>query len=505
MERRPDVAHVTTATRTVGERSAVRSAGLGTGAFRFSRAALVVFLAASIDVFNFLDRGNQARYALVLIPVGSIVLIRLRQPSAYIRRMAATDRILLLLWLFGIAGTLYGVFFEGSTTTARPIFVPMIIAFLYLWTIDVPTDDEVRRLLRWVAWIGAVYIVLAAAVNTGFIPGLAQYRQFRNAQLGFGFIGLAAAIVLKRWSLLVVLAVLSFFNFLAYPSATSILVTIAMILTLFATRPKASRARPYVVALCIAVAALFAILNLPRGIESLDEYFSAVNKYNATYGRLSVWASGIERFQLSPAVGQAFSGGTVATATRIRGGSEIQIPYHNDYVLFLAEGGLLGFGLLIAWIVTLEATLLRRYRGFVDAGMQDRADLLRVLLVGFNCFFAAMAFNPVLEGMSRSATVFALYGVALALGPPPRVARRGTWVGSSPTAVGGRPGPPALIPHAPGSGLEVSTGVSQGGRSSYPRRRSSSARRALDGPKIPSSRPRDSSDMRSEPRSRLTE
>ncbi len=418
--RNPGAAHVVGTARSTGPPPSLRARARPTDAYRFSRAALVVFFAATVDVFNFLDRGGQARYALVLIPIASIVLIRLRDPSTYVRRMSAPDRILLVLWLFGFAGTLYGVFIEKSTTTARPIFVPMIIAFLYLWTIDVPRDDEVRRLLRAVAWIGALYIVLAAAVNTGFIPGLAQFRQFRNAQLGFGFIGLAAAIVLKQQVRFIVLAVLAVFNFLAYPSATSILVTIAMIVTLFMTRPRASRARPYVVALCISVTLLFAILNLPKGIQVLDEYFATVNKFNATYGRLSVWTSGLEQFQQSPVVGKVFSGGTVATATRIRGGSEIRIPYHNNYVLFLAEGGLIGFGLLIAWIVSLEVTLLHRYRGFVEAGMQAQADLLRILLVGFNSFFVAMAFNPVLEGLSRSATIFALYGVAMALGPPPR-------------------------------------------------------------------------------------
>jgi O-antigen ligase len=395
-----------------------------TGAYRFSRAALLVFLAATVDLFNFLDRGNQIRYALVLVPIGSIVLIRWGTPSRYIRKMATTDRILLVLWLFGLAGTLYGVFIVKSTTTARPIFVPMTIAFLYLWTTDVPTDGEVRRLLKWLSWIGALYIVLAATINTGLVPGFTQYRQFRNAQLGFGFIGLGAAIVLRRWTRLIVLSVLALFNFLAYPSATTLLVIISMIVTLFVTRPRATRARSYMVSLVLAAALLVAVLNAPRGIQFLNEYFAAVHKVNATYGRLSVWSSGLELFQQSPVVGRVFAGGTVATASRIRGGSLIKIPYHNDYVLFLAEGGIIGIGLLLAWIVALEATLIRRYRGFLRAGMPEHADLLRILLIGFNAFFVAMTFNPVLEGLSRSTTIFALYGIAMALGPPPRSGAR---------------------------------------------------------------------------------
>ena len=34
-------------------------------------------------------------------------------------------------------------------------------------------------------------------------------------------------------------------------------------------------------------------------------------------------------------------------------------------------------------------------------------------MVGFNSFFVAAAFNPVLEGLSRSAVIFSMYGLAM--------------------------------------------------------------------------------------------
>ena len=97
---------------------------------------------------------------------------------------------------------------------------------------------------------------------------------------------------------------------------------------------------------------------------------------------------------------------------------EKALPYHNDFVLFLAEGGLLGAGLLVGWMFLAEATIIRRYRGFVRAGQDDHANLLRVILVCLNAFFVAMAFNPVLPGASRSATIFGLYAIAMSLGAP---------------------------------------------------------------------------------------
>jgi len=34
-------------------------------------------------------------------------------------------------------------------------------------------------------------------------------------------------------------------------------------------------------------------------------------------------------------------------------------------------------------------------------------------MVGFNSFFLAASFNPVLEGLSRSAVIFSMYGLAM--------------------------------------------------------------------------------------------
>ncbi|MBI3649235.1 MAG: O-antigen ligase family protein [Actinobacteria bacterium] len=400
------------------ELAAGGAGGRRTAAYRYSRAAIFVFLAATVDVLNFLDRGGQARYLLLLVPVGAVAAIRLRRPSGVIRRLAPVDRVLLALWLFGLAGTLYGAFVKGSSTTARPLFVPMSIGFLYLFVLDRPTEAETERLLRAISWIGAIYILLAAVVNTGFVPGLAAYKQFRNAQFGFEAIGLAAALVLRKRGLLFVLVVAALFNFAAYPSATSVLAVAGVLITLFITRPTASSARPYIVALLLALAVVVALLNMQSVVGIANDYFATVHKVNANYGRLAVWTAGIDQFRQSPLVGKVFSGGTVAVATRFRAGSTLQIPYHNDYVLFLAEGGMIGFGLLIAFVALLEFTIVRRYWGFIQTGQIARANLLRILLCGFNAFFAAAAFNPVLEGMSRSATIFALYGLVMLQGAP---------------------------------------------------------------------------------------
>jgi len=111
-------------------------------------------------------------------------------------------------------------------------------------------------------------------------------------------------------------------------------------------------------------------------------------------------------------------GAGFASDTVVESGRDHASPYHNDFILFLAEGGVVAFGLLVAWIVWLEVTLLRRYRGYVRYGQRQRAMLVRVILVTLNGFFTAMGFNPVLPGLTRSIAVFGLAGIAMSLGDP---------------------------------------------------------------------------------------
>jgi hypothetical protein len=44
--------------------------------------------------------------------------------------------------------------------------------------------------------------------------------------------------------------------------------------------------------------------------------------------------------------------------------------------------------------------------------------LMKVLLVGFNAWLTAAMFNPLFQGMARSVTLFAIYGLMMALGEP---------------------------------------------------------------------------------------
>jgi O-antigen ligase len=466
---------VTTAERSLRSADAGDEAPAHTDAYRFARAVLVMVALGSFDVRNFFDRGGSNRYLLIFIPIVMVVVLRLRRPSTVVRKPVVTDVLLLCLWVMGMIGTTYGLSTAQGADSARPIFYPMSLGLLSLFVLDQPSRDETRRILQILGWIGAAYVVLAAVVNTDLLPGLAGFKQFRNASFALVLMGIVAAHIQRRRGLFLVLSGFALLNFAAYPSATSVIVTLAVIVVMFMTRPTTSSMRPYLVGLAATILVLVAVLNVDRGIGLMSDYFEAVNKVNASYGRLSVWQEGLERFEESPLFGDAFSSGTVVEARRLRGGSTFQIPFHNDYILFLADGGLAGIVLLVTFIVWLNVTLLRRFRLAVRAERWEDANLLRLLLALFDAFFVAAAFNPVIEGLSRSATIFGLYAVAMLIGrpevPPDHLGAPSEESGSvSRTTTGGaRSLAPAGSPRASRSKARTTRRGERGRRATSPR------------------------------------
>jgi O-antigen ligase len=392
-----------------------------TEGYRYARALLVIIFAAAVDVFDLLDRssrGGPIRYGLLLIPVMAVIVIR-PKGSMLIRRPRPNELALLALFVFGIAGTTYGIVLAGVTSTARALFLPMMIALLAVLVVEPMTEDEAHKLLRALAWIATIYMLLSAVAYSGLIGRLLEFRQFKNATFPYVAIGISATYLLGRRWWTVILVALAFVIWSGYPSATSSLILITMVIVLLATNPKASRLRPYAIGGGILLAAAIAIANFGTSTSVANSYFTDVGKQNTSHGRLEFWADGIATWQASPWIGAAFASNTV-----VETGREHASPYHNDFILFLAEGGLLGAGLLAGWMVLLLVDLTNRYFGFAHGDAPHRANLARLMLVALTGFFVSMGFNPVLEGLSRSATVFALAAIAALIGVPNREEER---------------------------------------------------------------------------------
>jgi hypothetical protein len=262
-----------------------------TDSFVLWRAYLLIMLAASFDVYDWLDRsvqGGATRYLIVTVPIVAAIWIRMRQPGFLVRRPMPSDVALFALFVFGLGGSLIGVAFFGTVENARPIFLPMSIPFLYLLTTEDPTDREVSTALSWLSIIATAYTAMNALVNLGVPPGLVEFRQYRNASVAMVALAVATAIVLgKRRRLLLVLA-LSAVIFVTYPSATSVLVAASVVLTFYLTGRRSSGLRTLLVSLTIVTVAALALVNFDRGIQLTDRYFAAVDKANANSGRLDL-------------------------------------------------------------------------------------------------------------------------------------------------------------------------------------------------------------------------
>jgi O-antigen ligase len=400
-----------------------------TDSFRLARGLIFILAATALDVTNYLDKGSEIRYLILLVPIGAVVLSRRRGQG--FRRLSTPDRFLVVLFAIGFVGTMAGTFALGTKSGARPIFLPMLLAFLYLGTVEDPTRLEVRSLLRAIAWVGLIYASLSAMTHLStYVPWgplvkLAAYRQYKNATLLYLMMGIAATLVL-RWRFRAALIILlGLFIFRAYPSGTAAIVVLTTLVTVFLTRRGRRPLRRWVAALLVVAAAGLVLVNFTGGLQLTDQYFALVGKRDNNGTRLALWQAGISEFQQSPAYGSWFSGPTVILTTRPGQHKVFQLPFHNDYILFLVEGGVVGLGLLLGWAISTELVMLRRYRAYLALGEYSRAALLRTLLIGFNAFFVAAAFNPLFTGMSSSATIFSIYGLMMLLGSPASLAASG--------------------------------------------------------------------------------
>jgi O-antigen ligase len=392
-----------------------------TDAYRFGRALLLTLALATLDAPGLFRAQTSAWYLLLVPPLLTIVLVRVRRTSTLIRRPIASDVVLGVLFIFGLIGTTYATLFRPTTATARPIFIPMTIAFLYLATLERPTAGECDRLIRALTWIGIGYLLLNAAIYFGLAPGpgLSGDHPFRNSQLFFVAMALVGAGVLRRLGAFVILLGLIGFMVVTYPSATTILVSIGTVSTLYVTQRRASQVRVLALACALVIVIPLALARPTGSIDVSERYFAAVGKADTNPTRVAVWTEGMRRFRESPLIGSGFAGSANAIIVRVPGRRPIQVPFHNDFILFLVAGGVVGVALLLIWVILTEVIVLRRYRMFLRAGWDEHARLLRTLLVGFNAFFVAAAFNPEFTAVSGSASIFVIYGLMLSLGHPP--------------------------------------------------------------------------------------
>ncbi len=399
-----------------------------TDSFTFSRSLLLVLLLVAVDfadVFGgstLLREGAGLRYLLLLFPLATALLLFASQTSPLIRRPASSDLMLVTLSACGLLGSLYGRFVLSTDTSAFPIFLPMLIAVLYVVTIQPLRSTEASRLLRWLSNIGLVYVLLHASASSGILS-IGTVESYGHWKAFFIAMAITAAMEQRRLFRVLILACLAGYIYSTYPAGTYVFVLAASAVTLYVTTPGATPTRALIVALTGATVLMVGLMNTTGTISLAQTYFRDVGKQSNVDTRLDLWTQGIQEIRTSPIVGHVFTG--EMTVPISIGGVTSRLALHEDYLNLALGGGMVALGLFVAWAIALNAWTLRHLRTARMLGHDAQVSLLRVLLVGFNSWLVVAAFNPLLESVGTSMAVFAIYGLIMTTGlsrPPSPVA-----------------------------------------------------------------------------------
>ena len=89
---------------------------------------------------------------------------------------------------YGIVGSAYGRLFLHTRSGALTVFIPMTIAFSYLFTTWQLTEDEANRITRGLAARRARYAVLNTLANLSAVGFIAP-KTYRNSKVLYVALG----------------------------------------------------------------------------------------------------------------------------------------------------------------------------------------------------------------------------------------------------------------------------------------------------------------------------
>lgn len=391
-----------------------------------------VLAVAALDPFGIFLGVSNARFILVLVPLFVVFIARTSQDPLTLHAPRGPDKPLGLLFLMGLGGSLYGLAFVRPHSPALAVFVPMALGFLHLGSLGAPDDDEATTYLRWLLWICASYVVLHLGTVLGLLPDLgsgsgptsAVDAVFSHEKAFVTALAPVAAWLVGRRFLACGLLGLCALVYLDYRAGTYVMVAAVALITLVITgrRPGRLRALSMTLLVVVLVATLHSQVTASStgSTRLVGSYFQAVKKTDSTGFRAKLWNEALDEIRASPLVGSAFTGNV--SLRRQLADRYYKIPVHSDFLLIGMGGGLVGLGLLVAWIVATNVVAVRRYWELIGTGGRGRANLLRALLVGFNAFFAVALVNPVMTQVGLCAAAMVLYSMLRSVDSPPVVA-----------------------------------------------------------------------------------
>ena len=311
-----------------------------------------------------------------------------------------------LLFGYGLLGTLYGRFVLGTVNGTLPLIGPMVIACLppvRNWT----PEARWRLGLRAVSAACAAFAVGSGLSRLGVLPGT-QIDVLNHEKAFLVVLAVSAALAARDRLLTLIALACGVFAFVAYPAATYVVVAAAAIGTLLLVRWNPGSLQRTVLAVGAMALALVAVLKIDRLIELSNYYFELVGKTDNGDTRAALYRAALARLE-DPLFSRLFTGDITVVGNL--SGQDRVAPVHNDYLSISLGGGVVAAALLLAMFLFANGLVLRSLPAMTDAYQRRTV----IILLGAVNGVAVSAFaNPIFMNPGASAVTFALLGALVA-------------------------------------------------------------------------------------------
>ena len=343
------------------------------------------------------------RYVATAVVIATILLIGVRpdERSAVLRTTA------LVLFAYGLIGTVYGRLVFGTENGTLPLVGPLVIACLppvRNWS----ARQDWRLGLRVLAAICALFAVCSGLARMGVLPE--THIDVLNHEKAFLVVlGIAAAIAARDRLLTLLTVGAAGFAFVQYPAATYPLAVAVALGTIVLVRWAPRSGLRVVLAAGVMVMTTLAVAYIDDLIRLTASYFRLVGKTNNGNTRAALYRAALDSFD-SPVFGSLFTGDITVVGTL--SGEEQVVPVHNDYLSIALGGGIVAAALLLGVFLLANGMVLRSLPDLVDP-MRRRAAV--VLLGAVNAAAVSAFANPIFMNPGSSTLTYALLAALAAV------------------------------------------------------------------------------------------
>ena len=386
---------------------------------------LVGVAALLVDVGGWTLAPGPWRYAAAAAVTATIVLLGAHADD----RSRAFRVTAVVLFCYGLVGTLYGRWVLETENGTLPLIGPLVIACLppvRNWS----ASPDPRRGLRALALVCTAFAVASGLSRLGFLPE-SQVDVLNHEKAFLVVMGVAAAVAARDRVLVAAALGAAVLAFAAYPAATYVVAALAAVGTLVLVRWSPLAGVRCLLAAAAMAGTAAAVVFVDRLIGLSNVYFELVGKIDNGDTREALYRAALER--LDDPLFSAFFTGDITVVGELSGTARV-VPVHNDYLSVTLGGGVVAGALLLGLFLFANGLALRAVVASDDV-WQRRA--IVVLLIGINAAAVSAFANPVFMNPGSSAVTYALVAGLLGVCRSPGAPGPRHGNGRAPTAFSG--------------------------------------------------------------------